>query len=636
MIDRQLWVYDIETLASCFTYTAYNVDTQEVVQYVIHKNRNDLLQLINHLKACKGHIGFNNLSFDYPIIHYLLLRYDILLDDILNFRNQEIVTYIYEKSQEIINTLNSGGYTAIKPKECYIPQLDLFRIWHYNNKARMTSLKALEISMNYPNVMDMPIDHAKKDITLEDIPMILNYNLNDVMATYEFYLKSIDKINLRKQIQQQFNIPCLNWSDSKIGEQLILKLFCDKTGQSIWDVKDMRSERLKIALNDIILEKITFESEEFNGLLSYVKGLEIIGTKDSFKKSVVYKGFKYDYGTGGIHGCIKPGIYLSDSQYMIIDADVASLYPNLAITNNFYPEHLGDTFNTVYKSIIDMRMEAKGKGNMVLSDGFKLAANSVYGKSNDKHSFLYDPQFTMAITINGQLLLTMLAERLLTRLNDITVLQINTDGITVRIHRNNFAKYMNECHRWEDLSGLKLEFVDYDKMIIGDVNNYLAVTTTGKVKNKGRYEVNKVVGSEPAYHKDNSFKIVPLALQEYFVNGKSIEKTVREHTDIYDFCGRQKFKGHDYGMISHISGDSIVNHKMQKNVRYYISNKGSVFTKYYAKGTTELINKGYLVTIFNEFVKKGIGEYNINYDFYIKECYKEIDNIINKQLSLFE
>jgi hypothetical protein len=28
--DRRLWVYDIETLASCFTYTAFNIDTEEI------------------------------------------------------------------------------------------------------------------------------------------------------------------------------------------------------------------------------------------------------------------------------------------------------------------------------------------------------------------------------------------------------------------------------------------------------------------------------------------------------------------------------------------------------------------------------------------------------------------------------
>lgn len=319
---------------------------------------------------------------------------------------------------------------------------------------------------------------------------------------------------------------------------------------------------------------------------------------------------------------------------MIIDADVSSLYPRLSITNNFYPEHLGQAFVNVYKSIIDLRLEAKKTGNMVLSDGFKLAANSAYGKSNEETSFLYDPKFTMAITVNGQLLITMLIERLLTKLDDITVLQVNTDGITVKIHRSQIAKYYNECNRWQDQTKLQLEYVEYSKMVICDVNSYLAVTTKGKIKNKGRFEIDKVVGSEPAYHKDNSFRIVPLALQEYFVNNIPIEHTIYNHNNIYDYCGRQKFKGQDYGIIKYIKDEKIIQEKQQKNVRYYISNKGASFIKNYAKGTQEIINKGFQVTIFNKFIDKKISEYDLNYDFYIKECNKEINNIINKQLTL--
>ena len=70
--NRNVWVYDIETLASCWTYTAINIDTQEVVQYVLHKNRFELLELVVHLQQCKGHIGFNNLNFDSPSLVFLL------------------------------------------------------------------------------------------------------------------------------------------------------------------------------------------------------------------------------------------------------------------------------------------------------------------------------------------------------------------------------------------------------------------------------------------------------------------------------------------------------------------------------------------------------------------------------------
>lgn len=266
---------------------------------------------------------------------------------------------------------------------------------------------------------------------------------------------------------------------------------------------------------------------------------------------------------------------------------------------------------------------------MVMADGFKLSANSVYGKSNDKHSFLYDPIYTLKTTLNGQLMLSMLCEWLNTKINDLTMLQVNTDGITVKIKRTDLDLYYDICKKWEKNVNLTLEYIEYSKMIIRDVNNYIAVSTKGKVKYKGAFEIDK------DYHKDNSFKIIPIALSEYFVKGIPVEETIKNHTNIYDFCGRQKFKGGDYGTISTIVGNKIVVEKQQKNVRYFISNKGSSFVKNYQKGTTEVINKGYLVTIFNTFEKQELENYNINYSFYIKECNKELDNILDKQLTLF-
>ncbi len=278
-------------------------------------------------------------------------------------------------------------------------------------------------------------------------------------------------------------------------------------------------------------------------------------------------------------------------------------------------------------------MQAKKAGNMVLSDGFKLAANSVYGKSNDVNSFLYDPKFTMQITLNGQLLLTMLAEMLVNCIPDITVLQVNTDGITVKIPKNQTVYYSEICTTWEKITKLNLEFAEYSKMVIRDVNNYLAIDVKGKVKYKGAFEVDKVVGSEPAYHKDNSFRVIPLAISEYFTKGISVEQTITNHTNIYDFCGRQKFTRDSYGQIHYLDVDRQVSEKQQKNVRYYISNRGATFYKYYNKGTNEVINKGYQVTIFNDFIKKD--NYDINYNFYIHECYKIIQEVEKKQLSLF-
>lgn len=135
-------VYDIETLFSCFTYTAMDVNNKTVYQYVIHKDRNDLNELIKHLKNCAVGIGFNNINFDYPIIHYLLTS------NLNNLTAAEICKLIHQKAQDIINQQNQEEFNtivAIPQKKWLIFQVDLFKMWHYNNKARRHLRLIIEI-----------------------------------------------------------------------------------------------------------------------------------------------------------------------------------------------------------------------------------------------------------------------------------------------------------------------------------------------------------------------------------------------------------------------------------------------------------------------------------------------------------
>lgn len=634
--NRNSWVYDIETLKSCFTYSAINIDTEEIVKYVIHKDKFELLELINHLISCKGQIGFNNINFDYPIIHYILKNWKIWLAKYRE-NQEEIILIIYKKAQELINNQNQEGFfLLIKESEVIILQLDLFKVWHYDNRARMTSLKALEISMNYPNVMDMPIHHTEENVTVDQIEEILEYNINDVLATYEFYKKSLNKIELRKQINNKYNFNCINSSDTKIGEDLMLKLYCKATKKNPYDVKKLRTYRSELNFADCIPSYIKYNSVEFNNLLEYIKKIVVKKLKNSFEYSVIYKGFKYDLGTGGIHGASDSGIYKPKDNELIKDSDVASLYPSLAIVNGLYPQHLGKEFYTVYKEgIVDERFIAKKAGLMSISDALKLAANGIYGKSNSEYSFVYDPLYTIKTTLAGQLSLCMLGERLQDQIPNIKIIQVNTDGITSLYDKKYDELYDSICKQWELETQLVLEHAYYSKMVMRDVNNYISVTTNGKIKNKGAFEVNKVVGSEPAYHKDNSFKIIPFCIQEYYVNNTPIKETLYNHKNIYDFCGRQKFNRDSYGEIHYLKDSNVVVEKQQKNVRYYISKSNKKFVKQYLKGSTELINKGYEVEIFNKFIDKKFEDYNIDYSFYFKEIDKIIQTLEPKQMVLF-
>lgn len=415
-----IWVYDIETLSNCFTYTALNIDTQEVFQSVIWREINELEKLTAHLTSCRGLIGFNNLSFDYPVIHHILekkeqWKYGYCTGD-------EITEEIYEKAQEVIG----DEWSSVSDKFVKVPQLDLFRIWHYNNKARMTSLKKLEIAMRYENVQDMPYSHDSIIDSIEQVREILDYNLNDVKATYDFYNKTREKLDLRRGLYQKYGLRCMNFPDTKIGEELTLKLYCEATGEDISEVRKRRTYREVFKFKECFPEYLYFETPEFNELREYLEGIVVNELKGSFKYSLKINELVFDIGTGGLHSANKAGIYESDDEYLIVDVDVGSMYPNIAIANNLYPEHLGEEFLDVYKnSLLIPRLEAKKIGDKVMDVGYKLSLNSIYGKSNSEYSWLYDPLYTLKTTLIGQLSLLMLIESMLT-VENLVVIQANT------------------------------------------------------------------------------------------------------------------------------------------------------------------------------------------------------------------
>lgn len=618
-MEKKTWVYDIETLKNCFTYTAVDKDSDQKVQFVIWKEQNDFIPFLQHLQSCRGMIGFNNINFDYPVIHYIIQNRTKLVEK----TGDQIAKLIYKKAQSII----SQEYSAVRENEVIIPQLDLFRIWHYDNRARMTGLKKLEIAMNFPNVQDMPYSHEHKVTEQYEVEQILDYNLNDVEATKLFYTKTIDKLELRKGLLRKYRLNYLNYPDSKIGEELMLKLYCQYTGKKESSVRRLRTHRKSIKFSDCIPSYIKFSTPEFQELLEYLRGIEVQELKDSFKYSLDYNGFVFDLGVGGIHGCVKAGVYKETEDRIIVDADVASLYPSLAVTLNLYPEHLGEEFSKIYEEgIVKPRLEAKRTGDKVMADGFKLSANSVYGKSNSQYSFLYDPLYTVKTTLAGQLALCMLSEMLMTRVPELVMLQVNTDGLTVEIPREHARLYWEVCKEWESITNLTLEYVAYSQMIIRDVNNYIAVAQkTGKVKYKGTFKPNHEMIKDDEYHKSLSQGVVALAVSDYFLKGVPVEETIKNNTDIYLFC---KTFNATHGWTCEtldISEEGVESNiePQQKTNRYYLSTNGKRFRKLKEDRRIE-IEAGKLVTIFNKYEDKPFEEYHVNYDYYIEEAYKII------------
>jgi len=626
MVKNRVEVYDIETLCNCFTYTGTDRDSDDTKMFVIWHKRNDLPALLDHLDTLKGQIGYNNLEFDYPVIHHILKN----RDKFLTYTGKRLAKEIYKKAQKVIDEL----FSMVKEVEVLIPQLDLYKIWHYDNNARRCSLKKLEIAMQFPNVQDMPYAHDQEIETEEQVQEILSYNKNDVEATKTFYTKTLDKLELRRGLRDKYGINCMNFSDSKIGEELVLKLYCEHTSKPIDEVRKMRTFRKGFRFRECIPDYVSFETPEFNELLEYLKGIEVTELKDSFKYSFSFGDAEFDLGTGGIHMCIKPGIYKSTDKECIVDADVGSLYPNLAITNGLYPYHLGKEFLTVYEdNIVKPRMEAKKRGDKTMADGLKISANATYGKSNSMYSFLYDPLYTLKTTLAGQLALCMLSEMLMTKVPNLKVLQVNTDGITVMIPIEYKRLYWEVCQEWEKTTKLGLEYVAYQKMVIRDVNNYLSQDVKGKVKYKGAFKPREEMIKDGEYHKSLSQCVVTHALSEFYLKDIPVADTIYNHQNIYDFCKTfNASHGWKCETVGEDENDSI---PQQKNNRYFISKEGRRFRKFKDEKQID-IEANKKVTIFNTYYEAAITEYGIDYDYYIDECRKIIEKIDGTEERLAE
>ena len=303
----------------------------------------------------------------------------------------------------------------------------------------------------------------------------------------------------------------------------------------------------------------------------------------------------------------------------IIDFDVASYYPSLAITGGYYPAHLGEAFPKVYRELFERRQKLdKRSGESAM---LKLAMNGVYGDSNSIYGCFFDTQYTMTITINGQLLLCMFAEACLAA-DGVTIIQANTDGITLKVRKDRRA-YVEQCAEWwQGHTGLVLESVDYASMHIRDVNNYLAVKKKdGSVKRIGTYAyvtpLEDPFTRELGWHKDHSMRVVAMAAEAEMVRGIPVAEFIMNHRDPFDFMLSIKVP-----RSSRLMADDV---QVQNTTRYYVSTRGVYLRKIMPglKGGPERsfdVQKGWTVGICND-----VADFDwatVNYLSYITEARK--------------
>jgi len=638
------WVMDYETICNCFIAVFEHYKKEEKHVFVVCEQQNDFPEFVTFLQRCvtenEWHISYNGLSFDAQISQYILG----VKDKLLLLDGKSIAETIYKFAQETIDRSDKGEFALYPPSKLKIRQIDLFKLNHWDNKAKMSSLKWIQYSMDWDNVEEMPHPHYEPVTNSNTLRDVVNYCINDVKSTKNILDHSKEQIQLRQTLTKEYGIDLYSASEPRISKELFLHFLSKKLKWNKSEIKTLRTRRPTISLNDCILPYVQFNTPEFNKMLDYFRTKVISSTKDGFKYSVNYKGVKTDYGLGGIHGAIESGLYEAPPGWTIMTSDVTSFYPNLAIKNQFHPAHIPQKeFGELYEWFFEERKKIPKTDpkNYV----YKIILNSTYGLTGDENSFLYDPKMTMQITINGQLLLTMLYEMLCDNIPEAKPLMQNTDGLEMMIPTEKIPVYMKVCEQWEKLTNLVLEHDEYSKMIIGDVNNYMAVYKNGKVKCKGRFEWEDLEKKKVAmFHKNKSFLIIPKAIYAFFVHGTMPEDFVAQNQNIFDYCGAVKAKGGWYFEERKIVNGEVVNNRLQKIIRYYIAEDGGKLVKCNKDGREIQVEAGqWLQTTVNKLTKddKPFDDYNINLNYYIESIYKEITQIQKvrpmaySQLSLF-
>ena len=219
--------------------------------------------------------------------------------------------------------------------------------------------------------------------------------------------------------------------------------------------------------------------------------------------------------------------------------------------------------------------------------------------------------------------------------NAIPLLQ-NTDGIETIIPRQYEDKYMEVCKKWEDITNFNLEHDEYKKLILADVNNYIAINNDGKAKCKGRFEFKNL-----ALHKNKSKLVIPKAIYEYFVNDILPEDYIETNKNILDYCIGSKTNSGWQVVADSLKEGVLKQENLQKINRYYISDSGVKLIKRNKNDGREIqLEAGkWIQTVFNKIEEQNNWEdYNINKKYYLQAIEKEINNILNvnsNQLCLF-
>jgi len=654
----KLVFFDIEVYPNMFLVVFYNPYTKEYTSYTLweHDDRtkiNQIPELKAYLKANKDvyFVGYNSLGYDMQILTEI------------NKMPAPSCFRIKEFNDKVIES----EWAIYKEEQLCNKTLDLMLINNYGPRSsKSTGLKKLEFNLRKKKIQDLPYHFNDLIVTMTQVEEIVKYCKYDVEVTLDTFRFSKELIKLRIEFGELNNLNILNSPEPDMAKQYVYTELANYMGIPYDNFKKLKTFQEEIEIKDTILPFIDFKLPIYKEVLDFYISTKLtaslksntstnrlINLKKAISKEITYKGLTTVYGAGGIHGFVEPGVYESNDEYTITTFDFASYYPHLQFIWDCIAAHIpSELYGKLVKGMFAKR-KTYPKGT-VLNYVYKIFINLLYGLSNSEYSALYDTKATLKTTINGMLILSMIADEIYTSLDDAVILMKNTDGLEIYHKRNDAHVLTAIFDKISTLVKIPYETSEYKKLVGLNVNNYIAIDIDGNVKTKGIFEDYNDIIKAGAYNKDTSAMIIPKALKAYYIHGIPVEDTVNSENSIYEFCYGNKGSNSYRWMLTkynHLNGISKSELFDSRFVRYYAGGSDTLsqlWTKGARVGSIQAVQAQFPITLLMNVPKEDIldldrhgvhkprlnkdGEIiyrypNLNRDWYISECYKIINQI---------
>lgn len=699
-VDVPIVIGDIETFPEFIDIGFYDPDNDEWIEFEISRRKNDTVKFVKFYTSRKYtyFVNYNGIDFDQVVLEYIVKNYTSWYD----LTGEETAKLIYKFSSKHLDDRKYNVPARYREEHFSMFPLDLFKINHFDNDAKRTSLKWCEFMMNM-KVETTSVPFGTKNLTDQQMDEIISYRRHDIKGTHALlYLtlgqperiqelnggapidhlsdyKGMNKLQDRFDVMEETGLICINWSDVKIGEEWNALDYMKATG--IDDRRSLNPTKVDHPygkkFKKYFPKTMEFKTDHLKNFIEklgeeYVKPFVWVTSKNGKKKKtkqvfpIKIGETTYTIAKGGIHSTEKNRAIITPKGYKYRDADVGSQYPNSIVKLEIFGPHLKALVLEQYKGKIKLRITYKTKAKELKSMKLDLEARKFesiqgllklclnggyYGKLGQSGSWLEFPEGALKVCMGNQIEILMAIEAM--EMEGFRVLSGNTDGFTTLFPEEKEERYKEICKWWEDTVGNhtlgKLEYVDYLKMYQMNINHYIGeyVDEKGNIKVKKKGSFVTTYGSPGCeIHKNKSKRIIPLALEQYFIKGKDPIEFIKNHKCIYDFLIGLKASGdmhyeEQWEQEDEEEVTEVLTESHHKLIVVYISTDGTVLYKRGQNNNGDDMNNHCfatpkdapelgqpLVTYFSDpFSVDDFSRYNVNYDYYIYETLKIIDNI---------